>query len=132
MTPKQVLELVQGYTDLDLRTPSRDIHNVMYRAVYYQLAYKDLGVGGLNAISREVNRGHATALHSLSNHFLFIERDFPEIYSCYLTIKKQLTCSDIKKMPVSVAINFLIDKLDALSDIVISNNLNTEFNANNI
>lgn len=111
MTLKKLVKLVNFHTGLDLISNSREVKVVMARAIYYKLAYSVLRLGSLERVGSEINKNYATVLYSLKNHWTFMEKDFPEMYTIYNVIIDSINndidgvfdfCNEVGKLHLSV------------------------------
>lgn len=67
MTLEKLDKIVSSSFGVDIKSKSRDTHNVMARVVFYDLAYNKFKVTSLSMIGKYVGRTHATVLHSINN-----------------------------------------------------------------
>lgn len=91
MELNRLIDIVSEETGVDIRDRRRKTDYVMARAVYFRLAYRDLGLGSLEDIGKSIGKDHATVLYSLRTTFTQLERYFPHIYRKYLELKGRLT-----------------------------------------
>lgn len=91
MELNRLIDIVAEATGVDIRDRRRKTEYVMARAVYFRLAYRDLGLGSLQEVGESLDKDHATVLYSLRTTFNQLERYFPHMYRRYLEIKSRLT-----------------------------------------
>ena len=90
MNIKQLADLVSEETGVNIRTQSRKTKYVIARAIFYDIAYNVEKLGSLEQIGKEVDRDHASVLHSLRTIIPQMERYFKHGYAMSLKIKEKL------------------------------------------
>lgn len=76
MTNKEIKELIDEFTGLDIASKSRNLEHIQARAIYYEMSYKhSTQIVKLENIGWEVNRGHDTVLNGFKVFKDFVTTD---------------------------------------------------------
>ena len=79
MELQKIIEIVNDFFDVDIRTKKRTREIVMIRAAYYYIA-REKTKCSMEKIAKEIGRNHATVLHSLKNfeNWLIYEPEYKQ------------------------------------------------------
>lgn len=79
MELQKIIEIVNDFFDVDIRTKKRTREIVMIRAAYYYIA-REKTKYSMEKIAKEIGRNHATVLHSLKNfeNWLIYEPEYKQ------------------------------------------------------
>lgn len=90
MTLEKLDKIVSSSFGVDIKSKSRDTHNVMARVVFYDLAYNKFKVTSLSMIGKYVGRTHATVLHSINNTLPSMPKFYKHHDSIYKDILRKI------------------------------------------
>ena len=111
MNLRELADLVTKQTGYNIRVKSRKQEYTLARAIYFKLA-RDFRLGTITAIAKEIDKHHATVLHSNKNVFPQMDLYFPKFYDHYLFILHTFAgdMAALQKHP-DVALQKMITKL---------------------
>lgn len=106
MTNKEIKELINDFTGLDIASKNRDLKYIDARAIYYKMCHKHSSEKvTLESIGREINISHATVLNGLK-----VFNDLSSTDIKFLRLSKEIEDLIISKTPKKeVYFNNIID-----------------------
>jgi hypothetical protein len=116
ITLEKLIGIVSSELGVDLTKNNRTREVIVARAVYYQLAMKDLKLGSSILVGKSVNKDHATVLHALKSIIPMLHVYYPDVHEKYMVLKKKFDVRDDNKSFEDKYYNILI-KYNKLLDI---------------
>jgi hypothetical protein len=116
MTLDKLIDIVGRETGVNLRANTRKTDVVVARAIYYQLAHKDLRLASSSTIGESLGKDHATVLHGIKTHIPMLQTYFPSYYDNYLVLKQKLNVPS-KKMTIKEKYYDMLIKYNKLLEI---------------
>ena len=121
----KLIEYINDYNGIDIRSRNRETHYVFCRAVYFKVAIRFVPAT-LTKIAAEVGRHHATAIHARS---LFDEitnySKYDKMYNnvCeYMSFIEERSILD-KKKGDEIEMEFLMNKIKAIEKLLDEKNI---------
>ncbi len=121
----KLIEYINDYNGIDIRSRNRETHYVFCRAVYFKVAIRFVPAT-LTTIAAAVGRHHATAIHARS---LFDEitsySKYDKMYNnvCeYMSFIEERSILD-KKKGDEIEIEFLMNKIKAIENLLDEKNI---------
>ena len=116
ITLEKLIDVVGDELKINLRKNTRTREVIVARAVYYQLAMKDLKIGSSVKVGKAIGKDHATVLHSIKNIIPKLHIYYPKVHESYMLLKKKFDVQDEKATFEDKYYNILI-KYNKLLDI---------------
>lgn len=116
---KDIKEIVEDVTKIDITEKKRDLNNVMARCLYYYFA-KKLTKESLAAIGKVSKKDHSTVIHSLSKFDMYYK-----YYSFFRDCKEQIEIEIINstdKINATVVKDEMITRLNERYEKLLARN----------
>lgn len=116
ITLEKLIDVVGEELKINLRENSRRRDVVVARAVYYQLAFKDLRLATLTRIGKSLGKDHATVLHGIKTVIPMLDMYYPRVAEKYRLLRWQFDFQS-KNMTIEDKYYDLLIKYNKLLDI---------------
>ena len=116
ITLEKLIDVVSEELKINLRENSRRRDVIVARAIYYQLAFKDLRISSSTQVGKALGKDHATVLHGIKTVIPMLDMYYPRVAESYRLLKRQFDVRS-KNMTIEDKYYDLLIKYNKLLDI---------------